>query len=54
MMITGKENHVEFTEILYAKSTVEDTTEKGTGTKTAQDKENQEGPLIWEKRAISC
>jgi hypothetical protein len=47
MMIKGRENHVEFTEILYAKSTVEDTTEKGTGTKTSQDKENQEGSLIW-------
>ena len=48
-MIPGKENHAEFTEILHTKSTVEDTTEKGTGTETAQDKENQEGPLIWEK-----
>ena len=47
MMITGKENHVEFTEILYAKSTFEDTTGKGTGTKPSQDKENQEGSLIW-------
>ena len=53
-MIPEKENHVEFTEILYAKSTVEDTTEKGTGTETAQDKENQEGSLTWEKRVISC
>ena len=52
MMIPGKENHVEFAEILYTKSTVKDTAKKGTGTKTAQDKENQEGPLIWEKRAI--
>ncbi len=46
-MITEKENHAGFTEILYAKSTVEDTTEKGTGTETVQDKENQEGSLIW-------
>jgi hypothetical protein len=54
MMIPGKENHVEFAEILYAKSTVKDTAKKNTGTKTAQDKENQEGPLIWEKRVILC
>jgi|GEM_PF-3549345 len=53
-MIKGMENHAGFTEILYAKSTVKDTTGKGTGTKTAQDKENQEGSLTWEKRAISC
>jgi hypothetical protein len=54
MMITGRENHVEFTEILYAKNSVEDTTKKDTGTKTAQDKKNPEGPVIWEKRVISC
>jgi hypothetical protein len=50
----GEENHAGFTEILYAKSTVKDTTGKGTGTKTAQDKENQETPRIGGKRAISC
>ncbi len=53
-MIPGKENHVEFAEILYAKSTVKDTAKKNTGTKTAQNKENQEGTLIWEKKAVSC
>jgi len=51
-MITGRENHGGFTEILYEKSTVEDTTKEGTGTKTAQDKENPEGSLIGEKRAV--